>query len=51
VLTIERTTRSADSTAITFVRLMYPGDLHELVATFAPPSDHAPLAATQTKKA
>lgn len=51
VLTIERTTRSADSTAITFVRLMYPGDLHELVATFAPPSDQAPLAAaTQLRK-
>jgi GntR family histidine utilization transcriptional repressor len=38
VLTIERTTRSAESTAITFVRLAYPGELHELVASFAPPS-------------
>lgn len=36
VLTIERTTRSAQSTAITFVRLIYPGDQHELVATFSP---------------
>ncbi|MDY6948046.1 MAG: histidine utilization repressor [Pseudomonadota bacterium] len=43
VLTIERTTRSADSTAITFVRLTYPGDLHELIATFTPPGDQAPL--------
>ena len=38
VLTIERTTRSAESTGITFVRLDYPADLHELVASFAPPS-------------
>ncbi len=38
VLTIERTTRSAESTAITFVRLAYPGELHELVASFAPPT-------------
>lgn len=38
VLTIERTTRSAESTAITFVRLTYPGALHELVASFAPPT-------------
>lgn len=38
VLTIERTTRSAESTVITFVRLAYPGELHELVASFAPPS-------------
>ncbi|HEY5760780.1 MAG TPA: histidine utilization repressor [Steroidobacter sp.] len=36
VLTIERTTRSAQSAAITFVRLIYPGDQHELVATFSP---------------
>lgn len=36
VLTIERTTRSAQSMAITFVRLIYPADLHELVATFSP---------------
>lgn len=36
VLSIERTTRSAQSTAITFVRLTYPGDQHELVATFSP---------------
>lgn len=50
VLTIERTTRTAESTAITFVRLMYPGDLHELVATFAPPSGQGPLAAAQLKK-
>lgn len=51
VLTIERTTRAADSTAITFVRLMYPGELHELVATFTPPSDQAPLARTRTRQA
>ena len=38
VLTIERTTRSAEPTAITFVRLAYPGQLHELVASFAPPT-------------
>ncbi len=38
VLTIERTTRSSESTAITFVRLAYPGELHELVASFSPPS-------------
>jgi len=38
VLTIERTTRSAESAAITFVRLAYPGELHELVASFAPPT-------------
>lgn len=36
VLSIERTTRSAQSTAITLVRLVYPGDQHELVATFSP---------------
>lgn len=34
-LIIERTTRGTDST-ITFVRLTYPGDLHELVASFTP---------------
>lgn len=38
VLTVERKTRSAESTAITFVRLEYPGELHELVASFAPPT-------------
>jgi len=38
VLTIERTTQSAESTAITFVRLAYPCELHELVASFAPPT-------------
>jgi GntR family histidine utilization transcriptional repressor len=38
VLTIERTTRAAESTAITFVRLSYPGEMHELVASFSPPS-------------
>ena len=38
VLTIERKTRSAESAAITFVRLTYPGELHELVASFAPPT-------------
>lgn len=32
-LIVERTTRSASS-PITFVRLSYPGNLHELVATF-----------------
>jgi GntR family histidine utilization transcriptional repressor len=37
VLTIERKTRS-ESTAITFVRLAYPGEMHELVASFAPPT-------------
>lgn len=34
-LVVERTTRGVDS-AITFVRLIYPGDLHELVASFTP---------------
>lgn len=34
-LIIERTTRGTDST-ITFVRLTYPGNLHELVASFTP---------------
>lgn len=34
-LVIERTTRGSDTT-ITFVRLTYPGNLHELVATFTP---------------
>jgi GntR family histidine utilization transcriptional repressor len=38
VLTIERTTRTAESMPITFVKLAYPGDLHELVASFTPPS-------------
>ena len=38
VLTIERKTRSAEATGITFVRLTYPGELHELVASFAPPT-------------
>jgi GntR family histidine utilization transcriptional repressor len=38
VLTVERKTRSAESTAITFVRLEYPAELHELVASFAPPT-------------
>lgn len=38
VLTIERTTRSTLPAAITFVRLTYPADLHELVASFSPPS-------------
>jgi len=38
VLTIERTTRSAESRPITFVRLEYPSALHELVASFAPPA-------------
>jgi GntR family histidine utilization transcriptional repressor len=37
VLTIERTTRASGSSAITFVRLAYPGELHELVASFTPP--------------
>jgi GntR family transcriptional regulator, histidine utilization repressor len=41
VLTIERTTRSAQST-ITFVKLAYPGDLHELVAIFSPPGHQTP---------
>ncbi len=45
VLTIERTTRSAQSTAITFVRLAYPADLHELVASFASPGEQQALAA------
>jgi len=35
-LTIERRTWSADQ-PVTFVRLTYPGNLHELVASFAPP--------------
>ena len=34
-LIIERTTRGSDAT-ITFVRLTYPGNLHELVASFTP---------------
>ncbi len=34
-LVIERTTRDVAS-AITFVRLIYPGNLHELVASFMP---------------
>jgi GntR family histidine utilization transcriptional repressor len=34
-LIIERKTRGTDST-ITFVRLTYPGNLHELVASFTP---------------
>ncbi|MEJ0101002.1 MAG: histidine utilization repressor [Pseudomonadota bacterium] len=34
-LVVERTTRGVDST-ITFVRLTYPGNLHELVASFTP---------------
>ena len=34
-LIIERTTRGSDET-ITFVRLTYPGSLHELIATFTP---------------
>ncbi len=38
VLTIERKTRSAEATGITFVRLTYPGELHELIASFAPPT-------------
>jgi GntR family histidine utilization transcriptional repressor len=38
VLTVERKTRSAESTGITFVRLEYPGEMHELVASFAPPT-------------
>ena len=44
VLTIERTTRFGEATAITFVRLAYPGELHELVASFTPPSaaNHRP---------
>jgi GntR family transcriptional regulator, histidine utilization repressor len=43
VLTIERKTRSGESTAITFVRLTYPGELHELVASFAPPTSASPV--------
>ena len=42
VLTIERTTRSAESTGITFVRLDYPAELHELVASFSPPTGARP---------
>ncbi|MBS0417040.1 MAG: UTRA domain-containing protein [Proteobacteria bacterium] len=38
LLTISRTTRSSDSTPLTFVRLAYPADMHELVATFSPGS-------------
>jgi GntR family histidine utilization transcriptional repressor len=34
-LIIERTTRGTDST-ITFVRLTYPGSMHELIASFTP---------------
>ncbi|MGC4029254.1 MAG: histidine utilization repressor [Steroidobacteraceae bacterium] len=34
-LIVERTTRGIEPT-ITFVRLTYPGDLHQLVASFAP---------------
>jgi GntR family transcriptional regulator, histidine utilization repressor len=39
VLTVERKTRSAEAVGITFVRLTYPGELHELIASFAPPTD------------
>ena len=39
VLTIERTTRSAEAANVTFVKLAYPADLHELVATFSPPGE------------
>lgn len=46
VLTIERKTRAAESAAITFVRLTYPGELHELVASFAPPTSAGPGATT-----
>jgi GntR family histidine utilization transcriptional repressor len=35
-MVVERRTWSADHT-VTFVRLTYPGNLHELVARFAPP--------------
>src|SRR6185503_18567843 len=35
-LVVERRTWSADH-SVTFVRLTYPGNLHELVARFAPP--------------
>jgi len=43
LLIVERTTRSAGSTAVTFVRLAYPADLHELVASFAPPTAARPV--------
>jgi len=33
-LIVERTTRSMSASPITFVRLTYPGNVHELVATF-----------------
>jgi len=39
-LEIERRTWSADQ-PVTFVRLSYPGNLHELVASFAPPEPPA----------
>lgn len=42
-LEIERRTWSADHT-ITFVRLTYPGNLHELSASFAPPQSEPPTA-------
>ncbi|WP_349261233.1 histidine utilization repressor [Povalibacter sp.] len=40
-LVVERTTRAAQS-PITFVRLTYPGNLHELIATFTPLGASAP---------
>ena len=39
-LVIERRTWSADHT-VTFVRLTYPGSLHELIARFAPADKHS----------
>lgn len=39
VLIIERITRSTEAATVTFVKLAYPADLHELVATFSPPGE------------
>jgi GntR family histidine utilization transcriptional repressor len=47
-LIVERTTRGQDS-VITFVRLTYPGNLHELVASFTPFAS-APLLGTGKRR-
>lgn len=49
-LIVERTTRSLDA-PITFVRLTYPGNLHELIATFTSLSPSAPRNVGGTSRA
>ena len=39
VLLIERRTRSVESTGITWAKLAYPANMHELVASFSPPGN------------